>query len=220
MKKVLIGKKTEIFIICSVLVLGAIFIIKVVDFMLQPLIDGCFHVNQNSSYEIFNTDEGKKFSKKTKNELIDYFKQHPNLKIKLGWYSVNNKYSAEDMLDKFDFVIDNFNEEDIQKIKDAYGINLLENSKIYSFEKEKDSKITWYSIKIKDVTDMDYYYNSNLYVKQIKLNEENADLDQFDKEVYPDRIKILVSTYCSNANDSVAFKKNIENLFNELAEKQ
>lgn len=219
MKKVSIGKKTEIFIICSVLILGAIFIIKVVDFMLQPLIDGCFHVNQNSSYEIFNTDEGKHFSKKTRNELIDYFKQHPNLKIKLGIYSMNSKYSAEDMLDKFNFVIDNFNEEDIQKIKDAYGITLLENSQIYSFEKEKDSTCTWYSIKIKDVTDMDYYYNSNLYVKQIKLNEENADLDQFDKEVYSDRIKILVSTP-SGANDSVAFKKNIENLFNELAEKQ
>ena len=223
MKKVLIGKKTEIFIICSILALVAIFMIRVVVFLLEPFEKTYnFEVKQNSSYEIFNTDEARYITKKSKKEIIKYFKEH-NIKIKAGMYYIFYKDTPKEIIDKFNFVIDNFDEEDIQKLKDAYGINLLETSEIYSFEKKKVSTGTMYSIKIKNVSDMDYYRNCNsdlfsvspVLINESHLIEEDISCKDTDSIFYPDKIEI------SNTDKEAItdYAKNIENLFNELAEK-
>ena len=105
MKKVLIGKKTETFIICIVLALGAIFMIRVVIFLFQPISKGGYYfiVEEDSTYEILNTDKAKYILPKTKEKLIKYMKKN-NLKIKKGKYVILEYATFSQIIDDLDFV--------------------------------------------------------------------------------------------------------------------
>ncbi len=124
-------------------------------------------------------------------------------------------------------IIDKFNGQDITKITEIYGITLENSSEILSFEKHKNIWLTWYTLKINNIENREEFINNNSKLsamKQIEVEKE-IDLDQFPGNkpncyYYSDIIAISVLTRTDDDQFILTdYEKNIENLFNELAEK-
>lgn len=101
--KVLINKKIEIIIICSILVLAAVFFIFIVINLNKP-VGFAFeiYIEQESDYSILKTEVGDEIPEDIKKQLIKYMQEH-NLKIKPGHYWISDRANFEQVLEKIEF---------------------------------------------------------------------------------------------------------------------